>query len=224
MAATLDIRHESLAYSAKFAQPPFLLWGKGDRILGGFYEALAPYGLTLRNIQMSPKVPTPADPLVTVQLGTTILKFSFEKIEVAFSGFTEQEFLGIPKFLELSTGWLRKDFPFASHDATYFSHCFLKDGAVEEFLRTINPSSIKSAGIDLGSGAAFYRAVPERLWTTKLTIDKSLHFPGALFVAFQLSVASGTVEYDSLFADAREYFGNALGELGLALPTPEAQT
>src|ERR1700722_3843587 len=105
MPATLDIRHESLAYNAKFARPPLALWGAGGRIVGGLCEALAPYNVTLRNIQIHSSVPTAADPIFTVQLGKTVLKFSLEKIEVVFSSFTEEAFRGIPRFLQLSTGW-----------------------------------------------------------------------------------------------------------------------
>ena len=217
MATTLDIRHESLSYSAKFARPPFDLWGHGGRIVGGIFEALAPYSVTLRNIQVSSSVPTAADTVVSAQIGTTTLKFSFEKVEVAFTKFTEDEFRGIPKFLQLSTGWIQKDFPFVSHDVVYFSHSFLKGMAVEEFLKTLNTNPIKSAGIDLGSGVTFYRAVPAKLWTTKLTIDKSLLFSGALYIGLSIAVASGTVDYESLLAEGREYFVNALAELGLTL-------
>jgi hypothetical protein len=223
MPATLDIRHESLGYSAKFARPPFSIWGAGGHIVAGICEALAPYNVTLRNIQLSSSVPTAADPVVTVQLGTTVWKFSFEKVEVTFSGFTEAGFRGIPKFLQLSTGWLQKDFPFVSHEATYYSHSFLKAGTVDEFLKTINSNPIKSAGIDLGSGASFYRAVPGKRWTTRLTIDKSLQISGAVFIALNIVVATGTVDYESLLEEAREYFGNALADLGLAVPTPEEQ-
>lgn len=222
MPVTLDIRHESLSYTARFARPPLDLWGAGGRVVGGISEALAPYNVTLRNIQLNASVPTAADTIATVQLGTTILKFSFEKIEVAFSNFSEEEFRGIPKFLQLSTGWL-KDFPFASHEAFYFSHCFLKAAAVDEFLKRINPNPIKSAGIDLGSGTVFYRAVPDKSWTTKLTIDKSQHFLGGLFIGLSITVANATVDYDSLLADGREYFVNAISDLGLELPDPSPQ-
>jgi hypothetical protein len=218
MPATLDIRHESLTYTARFARPPLALWGAGGRLIGGFYDALAPYNIALQNIRLSPSVSTPADTIVTIQLGTTVLKFSHEKVDVVFTGFSEDEFRGIPKFLELSTAWLRKDFPFSAHEAFYFCHSFLKEASVDEFLRNINPNQIKSGGLDLGSGVVFYRAIPGRAWTTQITIDKSQHFPGGLFIGIKLAIANGTVDYDSLLSDGREYFRSALSDLGLILP------
>ncbi len=218
MAATLDIRHESLAYTARFARPPFALWGAGGRIVGGIYEALTPYNVTLQNIHLSPSVSSPADVIVTVQLGATVLRFSYEKIEVTFSRFSEEEFRGIPKFLHLSTSWLGKDFPFASHQSFYYSHSFLREMTVDDFLRTMTTKTVKSAGIDLGSGVIFHRAIPQKSWITQLTVDKSQGIPGALFIGLNVSVTGGTLDYDSLFADGREYFGNALAELGLILP------
>ena len=161
---------------------------------------------------------TAADTVITVQIGTTILKFSFEQIEVAFSRFSEAEFSGIPKFLKLSTSWLGEGFQFASHQAIYYSHSFLKEMTTDDFLRTINPKPIKSAGIDLGSGAVFHRAIPEKSWITQLTVDKSQGIPGALFIGLSILIAGGKLDYDSLLGDGREYFRNALGELGLILP------
>jgi hypothetical protein len=146
MAATLDLRTEALRYTATFAHPPFALWGQGARIVGGIYDALLPYNVTLRNIQVLGNVPTAADTMVTVTIGSTVLKFSFEKVEVTFTGFSEQEFQGIPNFLETSTAWIRKEFPFASHEAFYFTHSLLKGTGVDEFLKTVT-MPLKSAGI-----------------------------------------------------------------------------
>lgn len=218
MAINLDIRNESLAYSATFARPPLELWGAGGRIIKGFCEALEPYNVTLRNIQVTPSTATAADTLITVQIGSTVLKFSFEKVEATFSGFSENEFRGIPKFLRSSTEWLARDFPFGSHEAWYFCHAFLTGATVEEFLKGVYPNRIRSAGIDRGSGAVFYRAVPEKAWTTQLTIDKSQRFLGGLFVGFKLNIATGTVNHDTLFAEGRAYLDSALSDLGLVMP------
>jgi hypothetical protein len=220
MAATIDIHHESLSYTGTFARPPLELWGAGGRIVRGFCDALAPYNVTLRNIHVSSVAPTAADTIITIQIGTAVLKFSFEKIEVAFTGFSVEEFLGIPKFLQRSTEWLSDDFPFASHEAQYFCHSFLKGSTADEFLKKMNPTSMKSAGVDLGAGAVFYRAIPEKAWTTQLTVDKSQHFPGALFIAIKIAVAR-SVDYDDLLVEGREYLRSALSELGLILPELE---
>lgn len=220
MPTIVEVHHESLLYAAKFAHPPFALWGQGGKIVGGLYDALAPYNVKLRQIQVNASVPTSADAVITLTLGNTVLKFSFETLSVAFNGFNQAGFRDIPKFLALSTGWL-KDYPFSSHEANYFSHCFLKGMATDDFLRTINTKPVKSGGIDLGSGAVFYRAVPDKFWTSKLTIDKSEHFPGAVFLGLKIDVASPVVDYPALLSDGREYFAKLLGDLGLALSVPE---
>jgi hypothetical protein len=220
MPTILDVHHESLLYTAKFEKPPFALWGRGGNIVGGFYDALAPYNVKLRQIQVNGSVPTSADPIITITLGNTVLKFSFEMLSVAFNGFNESGLRDIPNFLAACTGWLQKDHPFSSHEAFYFSHCFLKGVATDDFLRTISPDHFKSGGIDMGSGAVFYRAVPEKLWTTKLTIDKSEHFPGAVFLGLKIDVGSPTLDYDSLLLDGQAYFAKLLDDFGLALPVP----
>jgi hypothetical protein len=222
MPTTLDLRTESLRYTAIFARPPFPLWGQGAQIVGGLYDALLPYNVTLRNIQLSGSVPTAADTMATVTVGSTVLKFSFEKIEVTFTGFSEQEFQGIPKFIETATAWLEKDFPFSSHEAIYFSHCSLEGMATDDFLKTvIRP--LQSAGVEQGGGASFYRAVPEKRWTTKLTLDRSVSIPGGLFLGLTIGIANAKVNYFSLLTEGREYLVGMLSELGLALPLSETK-
>jgi len=218
MPITLDIRYESLGYHAKFAHPPFDLWGQGKQIVGAIYDGLAPYKVALGNIRLSPTVSTASEPVVTVNLGKTVLKFSFEKVEVAFSNFSQGEFRDIPNFLKHATGWLPKEFPFVSHQAVYFLHCFLPGIAIDEFLSNLNKSTVKLEGIDLGSGAVFYRAIPKKQWITKVTIDRSQHFTGGLFIGMDITVANGIVDYDLLLTDGLEYFTNALSEFGLCLP------
>lgn len=223
MPATLDLRHEGLTYTGNFARPAFELWGAGGIIVRAIYEALSPYKVSLQSFQLASTLPTAADAILTVSVGSTVLKFSFVKIEVSFTGFSEEEFQGIPSFLKASTDWLIKAVPrfsFASHEVQYFSHSFLKEASVDDFLRTVNPRAIKSAGFDLGAGAIFHRSVPERKWVTRLMLDKSQYIPGALFVGLLIKIEGGPTDYDSLLEQGRGYFQESIGELGLILPNP----
>ncbi len=221
MPATLDLRHESLGYTGNFARPTFELWGAGGIIVSQLYDALSPYRVNLQNFKLAGALPSAADTVLTVQVGSTVLKFSFEKIEVTFTGFSEEEFQAIPKFLEASTIWLGKAVPgflFSSHQIQYFSHSFLKEGSVDEFLKATNPKPLRSAGFDLGTGAIFHHSVPEKKWVTQLTLDRSQYIPGSLFIGLSIGIETGPVNYDSLLGEGRAYFANALGELGLSLP------
>ncbi len=221
MPATLDLRHESLIYTGNFSRPAFELWGAGGIVIREIYEALSPYKVGLQNFLLSPSLTTAADNILTVNVGSTVLKFSFVKVDVSFSGFSEEEFQGIPKFLRASTAWLSKkvpDFLFGSHEVQYFSHSFLKEGPVDDFLRATTSRTLKSAGIDLGTGTTFHRSVPDRKWITRLMLDKSQYIPGALFLGLSIKIESGLVEYDSLLEQGREYFQESIAELGLNLP------
>ena len=97
MPATIDIRYESLTYTAFFAQPPLSLWGRGGDVAKAMYDAFSPYGVTLRNIQITGYTPTAAETVFTVQFGTAVLKFSFEKVEFAFSSLTEEDLRKLPE-------------------------------------------------------------------------------------------------------------------------------
>ena len=111
MPTTVDLQHESLAYSAIFARPPLALWGAGGTDSRRNLRSAHPHNVTLRNIQVNSSVPTAADPIVTVQLGTTVLKFSFEKIEVAFSGFKlKRQFVASPSFWKAFYGLVTEGF------------------------------------------------------------------------------------------------------------------
>ena len=56
----------------------------------------------------------------------------------------------------------------------------------------------------------FYRAVPEKLWTTKLTIDKSQRLSGGLFLSLHIAVAASTLNYESLLSEARDKFARVI--------------
>ncbi len=221
MPATLDLRHEGLGYTGNFARPTFELWGAGGIIVRQIYEALSPYKVSLQNFKLAAALSSAADTVLTVQVGSTVLKLSFEKIDVTFTGFSEEEFQAIPKFLQASTIWLGKavpDFQFSSHQIQYFSHSFLKEGSVDEFLKATSPKPLKSTGFDLGTGAIFHRSVPEKKWVTQLTLDRSQYIPGSLFIGLSIRIETGPVNYDSLLVEGRSYFAEVLGELGLRLP------
>src|SRR5262249_37782038 len=105
------------------------------------------------------------------------------------------ELRAIPGLLDALTGWLKKsvpDFKFRSHSFLYYQHAFLKGTTVEQFLSGINVKKFELPGVDLGRGAIFNRSIPERHWTTQITLDKSVPFPGALF--FGLSNRKGFSE------------------------------
>jgi hypothetical protein len=223
MPATLDLQQETLTYTGNFARPTFELWGAGGIIVRETYEALSPYKVSLQNFQLAGALSSAADTVLTIHVGSTVLKFSFVKIDVSFTGFSEEEFQGIPKFLQASTGWLGKVMPnflFASHEIQYFSHSLLKDASVDDFLRSTYPRSPKSAGFDLGTGVIFHRSVPERKWVTRLMLDKSQYIPGALFVGLSIKIESGSLDYESLLNQGRAYFQESIGQLGLSLPDP----
>lgn len=225
MSIALDLQHESLAYTANFRRPPFELWGGGGGgVVRALYDALSPYNITLQQIQLSPSLSTAGDAVVTVRLRQTVLKFSYEKIEVSFNEFSESEFQAIPKFLNAATGWLTQDAPratFASHYVQYFSHSALKDKPVDEFLLGLNPKPILSEGINLGGGVIFNHVVPSKNWIVQLTIDRSQFIAGALFIGLSIRVESPKVEYDSLLVEGRELFGKAIAQCGLSLPELE---
>lgn len=221
MPTTLDLQHESLNYTGQFLRPPLELWGAGGTIIRQFCEALERFKVTLQNFQISPSMATAADSVLTLNLGSTVLKFSFEKMEVIVSRFTEQEFQGIPSFLKAATEWLRKDpyaLKFAWHQVHYFSHSLLPGTGVEDVLHKVNPKSISSEGLNLGGGGIFNHVLPDRQWRTQLTIDRSQFMPGALFIGLSIRIESPDVEYETLLTQGREFFAKAIGEFGLAIP------
>jgi hypothetical protein len=218
MPITLDIQNESLVYIAQFSRPPLEFWGMGGMIIRHFYEALQPYKIALQNFQLAPSMATAADTVLTIHIGSTIVKFSFANLEVSFSGFTASDFERIPSFLGAATGWLKPAPGFASHQANYFSHSLLPGVDLDDFLKSVNPKSIGTEGVSLGGGAIFHHVVPSKKWRTQLVIDKSQIIPGSLYVSFLIRIETADVQYDSLLAEGRNFLANAIGQFGLALP------
>jgi hypothetical protein len=220
MPVTIDIQHELLTYTAFYERPAFALWGNGAQIVSGFHDALAPYQVSLRDIQITPNTSTAADPVVTITVGSAIVKFSFANLDVTFMNLGGSVLGKLPGFLDASTSWLKKlpEFKFGSHKFVYFQHSFLKGASVDEFLSKFSPKKFELQGVDLGSGVIFNRSVPERFWTTQITLDRSVPYPGALFFGLNIQIGTGEVEYAKLFDEAMSYYAGIMKAMDLESP------
>src|SRR5580700_5045232 len=141
MAYKLNLKHESLTYTAHFARPILELWGAGPTIMQGLYGAFSGFGVSLSNIQLSGNLTSAADTQVTVRIGQDGLhKFMFDKVETSFTNFSEAVFKTIPSVFQASTKWLRTALPnlkVSFHRFAYLSHS-LVDAEVREVLRGVN--------------------------------------------------------------------------------------
>lgn len=220
MPVAIEIKHELLTYTAFYERPAFSLWGNGAAIVRGFHDALAPYRVSLRDIQLTPNTSTAADPVLTITVGSAIVKFAFQSLEVTFTSLDEGMMRRIPAFLDALTSWLKKlpEFKFGSHKFVYFQHSFLKGKTVDEFLSTFSPKKLELQGVDLGTGVIFNRSVPERFWTTQVTLDRSVPHPGGLFLALSIQIGTGEVEYSKLFDEAVSYYSGIMKTLDLESP------
>ena len=222
MPKELDIRLESLTYTARFAKPLFSLWGKGGEIVGPLYDALSPYGVTIGNIVVTGAMPNSAEPVVTVWVrGNSTVKFAFDRIEFALNGLTDEFFERIPKLFRDCTGWIKGEQPkcrFASHNFGYFCHVMVKNSTAREVLDALNPKTLKAAGSSMGNASTFHCSVPAKNWTTRIMFDHSLAVPGALFIALIIDTVTDELDYEALMLDGRTYFRSVLAELDLTLP------
>jgi hypothetical protein len=222
MTKELDIRFTNLSYTARYARPTFNLWGKGGKIVEALYDALSPYGAALPTIQAASSLPNASTPLLTIGIGNAgNLKFAYDRLEFTFLNFTGDFFRSLPGLFSGSTKWLRTEVPkfqFASHEFNYFNHSYIKEMTTEEFLASINPRILKSAGLSLGHGTIFHHAKPDRKWATQLILDKSSHLPNALFVGLNITVTQDDLNYENFLIEGRDYLASVLQELNLNLP------
>lgn len=222
MAYDLDLKNEFLSYTASYSRPAFELWGQGGTISKGLYRALSPYGAPLANFQPSAYTPSAADTVFTVRIGQNgVCKFMLDKIELSFSNFTEEFFRSVPEILGASTSWIREAVPqlgFSAHEFRYFSHSLLKKATVTEFLKTVNPISLKAAGASLGNGVIFNNALPNRNWLTQLVLDRSVMVADGLYMSLTISVKTDVLQYDKLLVEGRAYLAGVLRELNLDVP------
>jgi|SRR6516165_142115 hypothetical protein len=222
MVKELDVRLESLHYTPRFARPLFEFWGNGGKVLHPLYEALSPHGVTLSNFQISPNVPNASGVVITVGIaGNSTAKFAFDRMEFVLNNFTREFFQSIPKLFHDCTEWIKHavpDFKFASHTIGYFCHAFLKDSTTKEFLDTISPKTLRSAGSNLGSGTTFHYYEVEKNWQVRLLFDHSVVLPGSLFIGFVIETTTEQIDYGRMLTDGRTYFQSVLQELNLHLP------
>jgi hypothetical protein len=222
MSYELDLQNEQLTYTVQFSRPAFELWAQGAMMLKALYQALAPYGATLANFQLTPLTQSAAEPVCTVRVGQNgLYRLTLEKIELTFSQFSQEFFLGLPRIFSESTRWVREVVPgvtFSSHRFAYGSHSLLKSSTAEEFLRTVNGRPLKSAGTSLGNGVIYNFVVPNHNWVTQFVLDRSVVIKDALYLGFVLILQTDQLNYDSLIAESRYYLSSVLNELGLSLP------
>ncbi len=218
----LNVQQEQLTYTGHYSRPLFELWGNGGKIVGGIYGALSPYGVNLPDIHLELAQTSPSDPIVTTKIGAGgVYKFTFDRVELTFFGFSEEVLKKIPAIINASTEWIRAAVPdvkFLWHRSVYFAHGQLKGTTIEEFLRGTGPRNLKSAGIDRGSGAIYNCEVPELGWTTQLVLDRSIFVPGGLYIMLALTATHDVLNYDTLLIEGRSYLSGVLNELGLSFP------
>jgi hypothetical protein len=221
----LDLRHESLTYKGQYSRPPLELWGKGASIIAWFLESLAPYGVTLQHIKFAGQQATLTDWVVLAEVSNFgSVKFSFDKLEFNFINFSQAFFESVPQMMDRlvdGLGRIVENFEFSSHGFVYFCHAFIKDGTVQDAMKALSPPELKGAGISLGNGAIFNHTLPSKSWETQLIIDRSHLVAGGLFISLDVKISSGNINYSQVVMDARQYLGELLQELNLALP--EAQ-
>jgi hypothetical protein len=218
----LDLQHEALNYTGRYAFPTLELWGSGGVIIKGLLDALGPHGVTLQQIQFSGSLPNASETVVTAYVPAVgAVKFGFDKIEFNFANFSQPFFEAIPRTMNELVEWIAKavpDFKFASHGFSYFSHSFVKDATPQDVLKALNIRELKSAGISVGNGAIYNCTVPSKNWETQLLIDKSRHLVGGLFVSLDVRIQRGEIDYGQVLMDGRKYLADALAELDLVIP------
>jgi hypothetical protein len=222
MPKELDVRLESLGYTARYARPVFKLWGAGGVIVRRLYDALSPYGVTLANIQLIANGANAEQPVLTASIrGNTTVKFGFGHLEFVMNNPDREAFELTPRLFEDSTGWIREevpDFKFSQHNFGYHCHAFVKGSTTKDVLDGINPHFVKAAGSSLGNGAILHCSLPELNWNTQVWFDHSIPVPGALYIALMIETRTETLDYVKTMQDGRAYFEAVLDELGLRLP------
>lgn len=224
MTTKLDIKHESIDYTGVFDRPLLAFVGDGRTLVRAVYEAFTRYSVSLQNIQINNDRKTVGDPVLTAQLGSALVKVSYEKIEIAVNPLSDETFLGFPLFLESATGWLFKiseDFGFKAHLARYYCHGLLDATSVDDFLIGFTPRKFETLGQDKGSATVMYRFIEAEAWNTKIMFDKSLVYPNGLYVGLEIQFSGRKVDYLELVQKGQQYVWNAFREVGIYTPLME---
>ncbi len=218
MKAELTVVHNQLVYTGTFVRPPLQIWGQGNMLLQGIYDALSPFGVQLSDIRSESVSPDIAGQAITANLKPNgMYRFRFDRVEATFFNFSEPLLSEIPRFCESSTEWIRKSahaVEFGSHKFVYSCHGQLKETPILKWLRFAN-GDIPVAGQNQGAGAIFHWSVPEKAWATQLVFDRSVLVPDGLFLMFTLEVKRDEVAFENIAKEGRAYLEAILAKLDL---------
>jgi len=217
MTRVLSVQRNGIEYFGTFARPAFHLWGKGDLILSGLYEAFQGLGVNasaMRAVRTSDRV---TDEAVVVQLGPEAeYRYRFDRVEATLSNFTPTGLDRLPDALESGAAWLRStlpDFAFTSHVFICRSHSAVVGATSREVLLGLDNRRPVALGEDFGTGMILHGRQPDGEFT--LTVDRSLFTPDGIYVEFVGSFLGDAIDYHATMRRARTVASEELKGVGL---------
>jgi hypothetical protein len=217
---TLTIQRNQLEYVGLYSRPPFTLWGAGQVILEGLYDAFAGLYSGLGDFRIEGDAAQPADQAVTVTLPhQSVFRFKFDRIEATHFDFRADDVPFLADVLTRGRGWLNSGdlrVPFQSHLLTYTAHAS-SDGTSKDLLSGIGFQTIAALGENLGTGALFHGNIPELGWRVQLTVDHSLSVTDGVFIQFLVLIMEDQLNYDEAVRSGQRILSNALEEIGFQL-------
>ena len=221
----LSILQNQVSYVGLFTRPTFTLWGEGQKILQGLYDAFSSYKVSLADFRNDSSSQVLADQSVVVGLGPTLVyKFKFDRVETVMSAFTDQELDQFPEVMSKGTVWIRSaapEFAFQTHLFTYHCHSKLSEGTATEFLRGLSQTNFEIPGVGLGNGIIFNWLESEREQRIQLTVDHSHVYPEALFLHFTLQDSTDLIDYGEALKSGKALLTTALERMGLEFEAEE---
>jgi len=211
-----------ITFYGLFSQPMFSVWGQGEKILGGLFNAFKDYNVTAGDMRYETTSPNVTDSVISVSLfnSSANYKYKVDRVEAVFNDFTEEQSQRIPEVLQHGDSWLRSlglDFSFKSQLLLHTSHNQLSEGTSEEFLKALSSPDVPDIGNSKGNGITFHWDIPERDWDLSMAVDHSAYVTNGLFVQFLLKTTHDKLDYVDTFQAAISLGRTALAKLGLSV-------
>jgi hypothetical protein len=217
----LAVQRNQLDYVGLYSRPAFAMWGNGQAVMEGMYDALQGFHSGLGDFRVLGDASNPTDQTVAVSVGARAeYRFKFDRIEATLYNFGRSDTETFPTMLDRGEAWLRESLPrfsFRSHLITYAAHAAVQEGAADGLLRALSSASIPVLGDDLGTGVIFHARHPEHGWVVQLSLDHSVLIDGGLYLQFQVLSTDDLLDARFALKTGRTLLEQALESVGVHL-------
>lgn len=221
MSWQLQVMRNEISYTGSLAQPLLNYLQQMNEPAKALLEAFEPFGFGFESMQAlaSAQAINQQGLLFTFGWQGTYT-FKLDRVEAMFWNLDESGFKRGAEILMAADRTLRKyaqGFQMKRHQFIHSAHGLLQPGQVADVLDPLIKMYPRSGGVSKGTGVIFHWDVPDKHWTTQLTLDRSVFYEDGLFLLLSIECFSDNLDLPAVLIEGRQYLIAVLQEIGVEL-------